>query len=431
MAQGHNAFQATILERNPMVQRSLAAILLSLVFAASATAETVVGSAGENPALAVTGRGDLVAVWVGIDDRANSRGVFVRLYDASGKPKGPAFIAHSEIFGDQTYPSVAADQAGSFVVAWQGGKGISGTDNWPGGDGDLTGVFVQRFDAKGRRQGRQIQVNRNNEGYQLYPAVAMDRSGSFLVAWQNCPGATTGCTGPLVQRFSASGVRRGKEREMTAKGGIGSGLFVTSDPEGFSVGWNELTPVSSSLKSEISPAVARFTPSGQPIAPTFRLFDGVLDATGWDLAALASSEVNSVALLQGIRNSIQVFSPDGEPVGPRRIVGKRVPCPLEYECERVLTLAMNASGHFAVLWSVVRIDSSVFPSVPLEELWAQLFDPEGEPLGDRFQVNRDYAGAFAASAVLSDDGVLTVLWQGRKLSGSDFDIVLRRFRLAL
>lgn len=408
-----------------------AALFLSLALALPAAAETVVSDSGENHAIAITGRGDLVVAWVGIDDRSSSRGVFVRLYDASGRPKGPAFVAHSEIFGDQNYPRVAADQAGSFVVAWHGGAVIPGTNHWPGGDGDFTGVFVQRFDAKGRRQGRQILVNRDHQGYQSFPAVAMDRSGAFLVAWQNCPGSATGCTGPHVQRFSASGVRKGSEREMTAEGRIGSGLFVTTDPEGFSVGWNELTQVSSSLKSEVSPAVARFTPSGQPAAPTFRLFDGVLDATGWDLAALASSEANSVALLQGLRNSIQVFSPDGEPVGPRRVVGKRAPCTSENWCERVATLAMNASGHFAVLWSVVRPDPDGLSSVPLEELWAQLFDPEGEPLGDRFQVNRDYAGAFTASAALSDDGVLTVLWQGRKLGGSDFDLVFRKFRLAL
>lgn len=407
----------------------LTATLLSLVLTTSAVAETIVSDSGEEPALAVTGRGDLVTVWVDIDDRANSRGVFTRLYDASGRPKGPAFLAHSEIFGDQKYPKAAADQAGSFVVAWQGGAVIPGTNNWPGGDGDFTGVFVQRFDAKGRRQGRQIRINREIQGYQLYPAVAMDRGGSFIVAWQNCPGTPSGCTGPHVQRFSASGARKGGEREMTAEGRIGSGLFVASDPDGFSVGWNELTQVSSSLKSEVSPAVARFTPSGQTAAPAFRLFDGVLDATGWDLAALASSEATSVALLRGIRNSIQVFSPDGEPLGPRRVIGKRAPCLSEDHCERVLTLAMNASGHFVVLWYVERADSAGPPGVFRKDLWAQLFDPEGQPAGERFQVNRDYEGSFAASAALADDGVLTVLWQGRKLSGSDYDIVFRRLRL--
>lgn len=408
----------------------LAALLISFALTASAAAETLV-SGGEHPAIAVTGRGDLVVVWEAIDDGAASRGVFVRLYDAAGRPKGPAFLAHADIFANQTNPKVAADQAGNFVVVWQGGGPTAGSHT-VGGDGDRTGVFAQRFDSKGRRQGRQIRVNREIAGYQLSPVVAMDRNGSFVAAWFDCPVSTLEC-GLRAQSFSATGSRRGPEVKVDLEEGsfVGREAFVATTPDGFSLGWTELDPVVS-LISELTPVIARFTPAGRPVGVPFRLSNGEPDGEGWKLAGLASSETNSAALFRGRRNSIQVFSPEGDPLGSRKVVGKRAPClqggDRDHWCENVLTLAMNASGQFAVVWFVDRTDIPFGPT--REDLWAQLFDADGQPLGDRFQVNQDYEGSLGAvSAVLSDQGVLTVLWPGRNLSTSGVDIVFRRLRL--
>jgi hypothetical protein len=413
-----------------------AALSLSLALTASAAAETVVSGSSyiRTSTVAVTGRGELAIVWEGIDDGAASHGVFVRLYDAAGRPKGPAFLAHSEIFSHQTDPRVAADQAGNFVVVWQGGGPTVG-NRTAGGDGDLTGIFAQRFDSKGNRQGRQIQVNRSIHGAQVRPAVDMDRNGAFTVAWVDCPTRfVSDCSEMRAQRFSASGARRGEERKITVGGRLQNNLFVTSDPEGFSLGWTEILEDPVSFRSEIAPGIARFTPSGQPaLAPVFQLFDGIFDSNGWQLAGLDSSETNSVALLKGQRNSIQVFSPDGEPVGPRKVVGKRAPCltgaDRDYWCETPLTVAMNGSGQFAVVWFVDRTDYPL--GATRHDLWAQLFDPDGQPVGDRFQVNQDYSGSNGAvTAALSDDGVLTVLWQGANLrESSGPTLVFRRFRL--
>lgn len=410
------------------------ALSLFLSLTASAAAETVVtdsGSSFGNSAIAVTGRGELAIVWEGIDDGASSHGVFARLYDAAGRPKGPAFLAPSEIFSNQTNPKVAADRAGNFVVAWQGGGPTVG-NHTVGGDGDRTGVFVQRFDSRGRRQGRQIRANREIAGYQLSPVVAMDRNGSFVVAWYDCPISTLEC-GLRAQSFSAAGSRKGQEVKVDLEAGdfFGREIFVAVTPEGFSLGWTEYDPVVSSI-SEFTPVIARFTPAGRPLGVPFRLSDGDRDGAGWTLAGLGASEASSAALFRGGRNSIQVFSPEGDPLGSRKVVGKRAPCLVggdrDYWCENVLALAMNASGQFAVVWYVDRTDIPFGPT--REDLWAQLFDADGQPQGERFQVNRDYAGSNGAVAAgLSDSGVLTVLWQGRNLSTSGVDLVFRRFRL--
>lgn len=372
---------------------------------------------GQND-LAVTGRGDFIVAWTSIDDRSSSRGVFVRLLDADGTPNGSAFRAHEQIFGDQQYPSVAADQAGNFVVAWQGGKGLAGTNAWPGGDGDRTGVYVQRFDRAGRRVGRQIQVNRRTQGYQLYPKVAMARTGSFIVAWIDCPQTSEHCW-IWAQPFSAAGLRKGEPVSMPVGDSIYSETaFVTADPRGSAVGWTEYTDLGHRY-IETYPVVQRLGPSGRPAAEHFRLSDGRLDGTGWHLAGLASggTDVGSVAVFNGLRNSFQLFGSDGRPSGPRTIVGRRDPCSERHSsCESVIGVVMNGAGDFAVIWSMDGAEKHAMA--------AQLFDPQGLPRGDRFELEQTQRQTYDLSAVLTDDGTLAYL-TGPQSPGQEDGLYLR------
>ncbi len=400
-----------------VLKTGLAALLLSLSLTASAAAETVVASAGENPAMAVTGQGDFIVVWQ--DGNAGfRRSVFARIFGANGGARGPAFLVDANGYSGQEQ-AVAAGPGGSFVVVW--------TAN----DGDQSGVFAQRFDRRGKRVGDRTRVNRDIAGYQDSPAVDMNSDGSFVVAWRDSPLYPEGFR---AQRFSAAGNREGAEMGMELERRPFSGPFVSVDPEGFSVGWNEQVPPQDRHdRKDIVPAVARFAPDGQPAAPVFRLFDGVEDGNGWRLRTLDSSAAGAVALLDGNRNSVQLFSPEGDPAVNRTIVGKRAPCLSNRGwCEEVVNTAMDSSGRFAVVWLVTRYnvpDATIFR----HDLWAQLFDAEGRPLGGRFQVNREYEGLSAigtSAAVLSDDGVLTFVWEGERLNNpSRSDLVFRRLRL--
>jgi hypothetical protein len=396
-----------------MLFRCLAALLLSLAFTASAGAETVVTSTGEYPAIAVTGRGDFIAVW---QEVANPTRVFARLYGANGAPKGPAFLVHDDATLGYNQ-AVAAGPAGRFVVVWTAD------------DGDQTGVFAQRFNRNGKKLGGRIQVNSTTVGWQDSPAVAMGRDGSFVVAWRDSPIHPSGIK---AQRFSAAGTREGAELAMDLQKAPYSGPFVAVDPEGFSIGWTERTPPEDRHdKRDTVPVVARFTPEGQPVAaPDFRLSDGVDDGNGWTLNGLDSSAAGAVALLGGNRNSVQLFSPDGDPAGPRAIVGKRAPClPDSGWCENVLTTAMDSSGRFVIVWAVSRTQGTGSATTRRSDLLAQLFDAEGRPLGGRVQVNRDYEGRLDGVAALSDDGVLTILWGGRRPNSSEDTLVFRQVRL--
>jgi len=95
---------------------------------------------------------------------------------AAQTPNGPEFLVNTYTTGSQFFPQVASDRNGHFVVVW-----ISG-----GEDGSGYGVFAQRFDASGKRQGLPIPVNTYTTGSQRNPAVAWRADGSsFIVVWDS------------------------------------------------------------------------------------------------------------------------------------------------------------------------------------------------------------------------------------------------------
>jgi len=88
-----------------------------------------------NPAVAMDGAGNLVAVWESTDQDGSDLGIFARRWDSTGAPQGGEFQANSYTTYAQSLPAVAADAGGNFILVWQG----------PGQDGDGTGILAQRF----------------------------------------------------------------------------------------------------------------------------------------------------------------------------------------------------------------------------------------------------------------------------------------------
>ena len=68
------------------------------------------------------------------------------------------------------------DPDGDFVIAWYS----FGSSN---GDDDRFSIQSQRYAADGARIGNEFRVNSYTDDGQLWPAVAMDSHGDFVVAW--------------------------------------------------------------------------------------------------------------------------------------------------------------------------------------------------------------------------------------------------------
>lgn len=133
------------------------------------------------PDVAMDSDGDFVVVWQSnssADDDPYGFGIQGRRYNAAGTALDtPEFQVNSYTFGSQTFPAVARDNDGDFVVAWDSAY----ADN----DTSYHSIQGQRFDSAGAAAGSQFEVNDYTTGEQRYPDVAMDGDGDFVVVWQS------------------------------------------------------------------------------------------------------------------------------------------------------------------------------------------------------------------------------------------------------
>jgi len=184
------------------------------------------GAAG--PAVAV-GRGGRSAIAYEAVD-ASGLGVYVQLYDASFHPQGDAVRVNSTLGGDQRRPTIAANAAGQYLVAWQGqfrsprqyrvyGQVMGEAGNLIGGElalssgssryevtpsaaagprGDFVvvwlafndlpvGIFANQVDALGRA-GSEVQINELSINFNTRSSLATDGAGHFLAPWEGFAG---------------------------------------------------------------------------------------------------------------------------------------------------------------------------------------------------------------------------------------------------
>jgi hypothetical protein len=149
------------------------------------------------PSVAMASDGAFVVAWETPDD-GDLEGVVARRYDASGNPVSSEIPVNTYTAGRQIRPSVAMEDSGGFVVAWES----------EGQDGQGSGIFVRRFDSLGnpvtgaggsdlRVWARRFSASNvaRDDAFQVNvftatnsqsrPAVATDPRGGFAIAWQS------------------------------------------------------------------------------------------------------------------------------------------------------------------------------------------------------------------------------------------------------
>jgi hypothetical protein len=145
------------------------------------------------PAVGMDADGDFVVAWTSYSQDGSSRGVFGRRFSSAGVPSSQ-FQINRRTTGSQRDPTVAMDGFGQFVIAWTG-------ENQ---DGFGYGVNARRFARTGVAVGAEFQVNTVTVDQQTDPAVAMDATGDFVIAWTSGQqdGFEPGDTGVFGQRFA-------------------------------------------------------------------------------------------------------------------------------------------------------------------------------------------------------------------------------------
>jgi hypothetical protein len=192
--------------------------------------------------VAAAADGDFVVAWQSPQD-GSSVGVFARSFSSAGVPLTAELQVNTYTTNHQSFPAVATDAEGAFVVAWQSfyqdgyqygmrarrfssaGTPLGGelqVSQWTlrsaaqasvdiASDGDFViawnnaaldrEVFARRFASTGASLTAQFQVNTYTTGYQVMASVASDADGDFVVAWQSYQDGNN--LGIFAQRFAA------------------------------------------------------------------------------------------------------------------------------------------------------------------------------------------------------------------------------------
>lgn len=233
--------------------------------------------------------------------------IYAQRFDSSGAAAGGEIGVLANTNNEQTFPVVTGLAGGGFVVAW----------DYSRRDGSGTAIIAQRYDGSGVAQGGQTQVNTFTANNQEGASIAALPDGGYVVTWtswqQDGPGS-----GVYAQRYDGAGVRQGGEflvNTSIANNQVGSAVTALRDG-GFVIAWNS---THEAIHGPSSIYAQRCDASGVALGGEFRVsnFGGGAVITG-----LADG---GFVVAWGLESDIYArrFNEDGVPLGPQKLVNTR------------------------------------------------------------------------------------------------------------
>jgi hypothetical protein len=371
--------------------------------------------------VALDSDGDFVVVWHsfgGSGTDANGFSIQGQRYDSSGTPQGSQFQVNSYTTSDQSFPAVALDSDGDFVVVWQS-FGSYGTD---AGSGSIQG---QRYDSSGAPQGSQFQVNSYTTNDQGNPAVALDSDGDFVVVWHSFGSSGDDNDGHSIQgrAFLKSGLPLWGEFQIN-RYTLSSQLYpaVALDSNGdFVVAWqsggspgddNSNTSIQAGLfdLGQMDHQVNSYTTGQQRYPAVAQDSDGNFVIV-WE--SYGSPGTDSDYSIQGQR-----YDYNGLPQGSQFQVNSYTT-----SAQRYPAVALDSNGDFVVVWES-NGSSVAGPGGPADasssSIQGQRYNSSGAPQGSQFQINSYTTNSQRNPAVtLDSDGDFVVVWQSNGSGGDD------------
>ena len=186
----------------------------------------------EAPRAALLADGSVVVTWQSESFDGSSWAIASHRISAAGQLVGATdTLVNNTTTDQQLSPAIAALAGGDYVITW---SSLSH-------DGSDWGVYAQRFNADGTRDGQEFLVNTLTDSTQIYPSIAGLSDGGFVIAWQTYTSADSDNSdyGIAGQRYDAAGVPVGGEFLINGVGYNGQTQvnLVAAPDGGFVVAW--------------------------------------------------------------------------------------------------------------------------------------------------------------------------------------------------
>ena len=350
------------------------------------------------PDVAADADGDYVVVWESEGQDGGSTGVYGQRYNAGGIRQGAEFRVNTTLPGRQSFPKVAMDADGDFVVTWMS-------------DHEGKGIYARRFNGAGQPQGAEFRVNTNAAGDPYAPDVAVDAAGNFVIAWDTI-GADI-----YIQRYSAAGSPLGSETRVNTSPGtnlLGPTMAANAGGD-FVVGWYTFRSGEAGRAGSVF--LQKFDATGARVGGEIAVDNGV-DTRTYDVAIGMDNAGGIVAAWDALSSSntshdllARRYDPSGAPGD--FVVLQTAPSATP------LDLAVAGPGEFVATFC---------RSENLTDVVARWFDASNGTVGREIRANTRVQGMQTAGAVaLSQDGKSVVVWASEGQDGSGNGIASQRY----
>ncbi len=372
--------------------------------------------AQELPAVATDSAGGFVVAWTDLSglDGADS-GVFARRFDSEGASLGAVFQVNSHTSGSQYDPAIAMDASGGFLLVW------SSTDQ----DGSGAGVFGQRYDSTAEPLGAEFRINASTIDHQRQPAVAMDASGRFVVTWNDYADISASGIDIIARRFESTGVPLGGEFPVSRHWRHEVLPAVAVDASGrFVVAWTDVGYFAGRDGSGYGVFARRFDDEGRAIRRDFQVNRYTLDHQA--LPALGMEPTGGFVVVwtsyeqdrSGWGIFARRFHRTGRKLGREFRVNTHTA-----DWQHYPSTAMDSTGAFLVAWTGYGGQDGSGTGI-----FGRRYDSKGAPLGGEFQINTYTTGTQRSSAVaMASASDFVVVWTSFGQDGSENGVFAQRF----
>lgn len=371
---------------------------------------TIAEGQQEAASVGIDENGNFIIAWQDRDDlrilETNTirTDVFGQLFNENGSVSAPDFRLNTTVNFNQDNPQIAMRPDGSFIAVWM--------------DGNYTRkIRGQLFHADGNKNGKELAISDPQLGYN--PSVGMDADGNFIVVWEAPDGSGLGVYG---QRFNEAGEKVGglfevnfttfEQQHQAAAAMNASGEFVSVWQSRFQDG------------SNYGVFARKFDRAGTPLALEFQVntftagnqrFPAIdINASGAFVAAWQSSGQDGSD--EGVY--ARLFDANAQAISPEIPVNTYTT-----NTQSNPAVAMYNDGGFVVTWESFGQDGSG------SGIFAQLFDEQGNKLGEELPVNTFTEGTQVRPDIaMNDVGDIIVSWESFGQDGSASGIFGQRYQ---
>jgi len=364
---------------------------------------TYTSSSQDCPSVAMDSDGNVVIAWCSYDQDGSKYGIYAQRYDKYGDPVGSEFQVNTYTTNSQSFPSVAMDSDGDFVITWKS----------DGQDGSGYGIYAQRYDKNGTPIGSEFQVNTYTTNNQENPSVAMDYDGDFVITWDGY--------GINAQRYDKNAVPLGSEFKVNTYSSMQRDPSIAMDSDGdFVITWESYGQDG----SKYGIYAQRYDKNGVPLGSEFKV-NTYTTSEQENPSVAMDSDGDFVITWDGVGSGCddydiyaQRYDKNGVPLGSEFMVNTYIT-----SGQWVPSAAMDSDGDFVITWASYGQDYSYGYGI-----YAQRYDKNGVPLDSEFQVNGSSSKDqdYSTVAMLSE-GIIVITWQSWYQDGSQCGIYAKYY----